>query len=460
MSNVTGIIAQLAATRSPKEKEVILRANQDNTVLREVFRLAYSKEMNFFVRNFKVAPIATPGLNTLQESLDMLVENIAGRVYTGDDARSFLTQLVQTCAEPETLLKVINRDLECGIQTTLTNKVWKDLVTEPPYQSYTLFKEDLLRKFNYSGAFSDEKMDGLYADIMVWPDQVIYRSRSGKELNFRAPDNVEKALMQAATQEDGTVTPYVAHGEGLVIDPNGLHGVMERAEGNGYLNQDPEEIDRDRVRLVIWDRVTMEEYLARKSTRPYSERRLSAQGLAWWVEDPEHMQFVKGRQINSLKEAIEHFIEMRRQKKEGTVLKEAAMPWGDNKTKKGVKLKNEFDVDLEVVATLPHKKDPSLVGALVCQTRDGLLEVGVGSGLTDALRKQPPEYFIGQIITIKANDITKSETKLLQSLFLPRLNYKFVEIRRDKSVANSLEEVIEASDSLLELLRKIAEEIV
>lgn len=455
MSNVTSIIAQLAATRSPKEKEVILRANQDNKVLREVFRLAYSKEMNFFVRNFKVAPISTPGLNTLQESLDMLVKNIAGRVYTGDDARSFLTQLVQTCSEPDTLLKVINRDLECGIQTTLTNKVWKDLVTEPPYQSYTLFKEDLLRKFNYKGAFSDEKMDGLYADIMVWPEQVIYRSRSGKELNFRATSAVEDELRQAAV----ALGPFVVHGEGLVIDdsPNGF---MERAEGNGYLNQDPVDIDRDRVCLVVWDMVSMEEYISRKSKTPYSDRRTNTRALVVGISQYLHFKMVKGRQINSLKEAIDHFIEMRLQKKEGTVLKEAAMPWGDNKTKKGVKLKNEFDVDLEVVATLPHKKDPSLVGALVCQTRDGLLEVGVGSGLTDALRKQPPEYFIGQIITIKANDITKSESKLLQSLFLPRLNYKFVEIRRDKSVANSLEEVIEASDSLLELLRKIAEEIV
>lgn len=459
MSNVTSILVALSSTRSLKEKEAILRENAENEGLKQAFQIAYSKELNFFVRGLKV-PGGLPGLKPLAEAVDLLVKNIAGRVYTGDDAKSYMTQLVQTCEEPDTLLKIINRDLECGIQTTLTNKVWKDLITEPPYQSYTLFKEDLLRKFNYKGAFSDEKMDGLYADILVWPDQVIYRSRSGKELNFRAPENVERALMQAASDgRTGEAKPYVAHGEGLVIDPNGLHGVMERAEGNGYLNQDPEDIDRNRVRLVIWDRVTMDEYIARKSKRPYSERRLSAQGLAWWVEDPEHMQFVKGRKINSLKEAIDHFIEMRLQKKEGTVLKEAEMPWGDNKTKKGVKLKNEFDVDLEVVATTPHKKDPSLVGALICRTRDGLLEVGAGSGLTDALRKKPADYFIGQIITIKANDITKSETKELQSLFLPRLNYKFVEIRMDKTKANSLEEVIEASDSLLDLLRAIAEDL-
>lgn len=454
MSNVTSILAELSATRSLKEKEAILRANADNEGLKQAFRIAYSKELNFFVRGLRV-PFFTNGLTPLAESVDLLVKNIAGRVYTGDDAKSYMEQLVQTCEEPSTLLKIINRDLECGIQTTLTNKVWKDLITEPPYQSYTLFKEDLLRKFNYKGAFSDEKMDGLYADIMVWPEQVIYRSRSGKELNFRAPEDVEQRLMQAAESRGA----FVAHGEGLVIDENGLHGVMERAEGNGYLNQDPEDIDRDRVRLVIWDIVTMEEYIDRKSKTDYADRRIDADLLVRDVDLPYNFRMVTERKINSLKEAIDHFIEMRLQKKEGTVLKEAKMPWGDNKTKKGVKLKNEFDVDLEVVATTPHKKDPNLVGALICRTRDGLLEVGVGSGLTDALRKKPADYFIGQIITIKANDITKSETKELQSLFLPRLNYKFVEIRLDKTVANSLPEVIEASDSLLDLLRAIAEDL-
>lgn len=453
MSNVTSILAELSATRSLKEKEAILRANADNDGLKQAFQIAYSKELNFFVRGLKVQ--FTPGLRSLSESVEMLVKNIAGRVYTGDDAKSYMTQLVQTCEEPDTLLKIINRDLECGIQTTLTNKVWKDLITEPPYQSYTLFKEDLLRKFNYKGAFSDEKMDGLYADIMVWPEQVIYRSRSGKELNFRAPEEVEQRLMQAAENRGA----FVAHGEGLVIDDDGHHGVMERAEGNGYLNQDPADIDRDLVRLVIWDIVTMDEYIARKSKTDYADRRIEADLLVQEVDRRYNFRMVTGRKINSLKEAIDHFIEMRLQKKEGTVLKEAKMPWGDNKTKKGVKLKNEFDVDLEVVATTPHKKDPSLVGALICRTRDGLLEVGVGSGLTDALRKKNAEYFIGQIITIKANDITKSETKELQSLFLPRLNYKFVEIRMDKTKANSLEEVIEASDSLLELLRAIAEDL-
>jgi len=454
MKKVTDILMELSGTNSKNEKEKILKLHADNPVLQKTFSVAYSKELNFFVRNFK-ADLDISGGTPISDSIDLLVENVAGRVYTGLEAKAYISKLVNSCEEPDTLLKVINRDLECGVQASSANKVWKNLITEPPYQSYTLFKEDLLRKFNYEGAFSDEKMDGLYTDVMVWPEQVVLRSRSGKELNFKAPVEVENKLKSFAKEN----SPFVAHGEGLVIDDNSPNGFMERAEGNGYLNQDPAEIDRDIVALVVWDMVSMDDYLSRKSTKEYKHRREEIKNLVTYVGMEKSFRLVSGRRINSLKEAIEHFVEMRHLKKEGTVLKEAAMLWGDNKTKKGLKLKNMFDVDLLVVGTSPHKKDPSLVGALTCQTRDDLLEVGVGSGLTDALRKKPSEYFMGQIITIKANDITKSDTKNVQSLFLPRLNYKFVEVRTDKNTANSLEEVVEASDSLLELLRAIAEEI-
>lgn len=449
--SVTEIIAQLAATKSKNEKEKILRENAGNEVLKRTFEVAYSKTLNFFVRGFTVTS-DIEGLTPLEESIELLVTNIAGRVYTGEDAKSYMAQLVATCSEPKTILGIINRDLECGVQTTQTNKVWKDLINDPPYQSYTLFKPDLLRKFKFPG-YSDDKYDGLYADVLVWPDQVLLRSRSGKELSMVIREDLANKLKMYAAANG----PFVTHSEGLVIDDSYPHGVQPREVGNGYLNQDSENIDPEIVRLVVWDIVTMDEYIARKSKTPYKERRINTQVLVDSMEEPQHFQMVQGRWVKNMREAIEHFISNRKQKKEGTVLKEQDMPWGDNKTKRGIKLKNEFDVDLVVVGTIPHKKKPEWVGSLICQTSDGLLEVGVGSGLTDELRGKGPEFFIGKIVTVKANDTTDTDGKL-RSLFLPRLIDKFVEIRYDKTKANTLEEVIEASDSLLALLLAIVEE--
>ena len=72
-------------------------------------------------------------------------------------------------------------------------------------------------------------------------------------------------------------------------------------------------------------------------------------------------------------------------------------------------------------------------------SEDGLVEVNVGSGFSDAQRK---EYFnpkmIGNVIEIKYNEIIDNKfDKSIKSLFLPI----FVGTRVDKSKANTLKEL-------------------
>lgn len=196
---LTEIINKLASTSSKNEKEAIMLANKDNANLKRLFEVTYSKDLNFFVRQFNPEfYIETMSGNTeIIDSIELLVTDIASRNFTGNDAKDYMYRLVQDCKEPELLLKVINRDLECGIQQTITNKVWKDLITDPPYMSYKLFKPELIKKLKFP-AYSDVKQDGLYADVIVHKDLIIYRSRSGKELNFRLPESEERKLKELA----------------------------------------------------------------------------------------------------------------------------------------------------------------------------------------------------------------------------------------------------------------------
>lgn len=445
---VTEILAHLASTSSKNEKEAILKSHADNSLLKRVFEVTYSKTLNFFVRQFSVDDLPEGAATPLEKSIELLVTNIGGRVYTGDDAKSYMSQLVQTCVEPETLLKVINRDLECGIQTTLTNKVWKDLIMDPPYMSYRLYKPDLVKKLKFP-AYSDVKQDGLYADVLVYSDKVVYRSRSGKLLNFRVPDKVEKRLMKQAFDCDQC---FVMHSEALVIDAEYRNGVQPREIGNGYLNQDPDAIDSDKVKLIAWDVVTMEEYDNRKSDIPYRARRSALKEIIHFVDTPEHLEIIEGRIIENVKEIIDHFIECRENRLEGTVVKSCSLLWEDKKVSQGIKLKNEFDVEVEVYDFVPHKKKEGWIGSLLVKSSDGKFDFGVGSGLTDKLRQIPFEEWKGAIITVKANDISRSETKDTLSLFLPR----FIERRNDKTTANSSEEIFEAADSILIQLRNLA----
>ena len=74
---------------------------------------------------------------------------------------------------------------------------------------------------------------------------------------------------------------------------------------------------------------------------------------------------------------------------------------------------------------------------MICESRDGSLTVSVGSGLTDANRKDfMTENLVDKIVAVKYNSrITNSAGE--ESLFLPI----FLELREDKTEADLNEEI-------------------
>lgn len=434
---VTEIIKQLSATSSKKEKEAILLANKDNEDLKKVLFYTYSPSINFYIT--KIPEYRDlEGMNDLMISLDFLVQGMSTRKYTGNEGISYVSQLLSLAKDKEILEKIIKRDLDCGVQATTINKVWKGLCNEPPYMSYTLFSEKLLKSFKLP-CYSQVKQDGLYADIKIYNDQILYTSRSGKDLKFRLPPQDEAAMMQDLLG--------VLHGEALVRDGNG--GYLPREEGNGYLNSD--NVDPELVDLVVWDMVTHEEYVECESDMIYEQRFTKLRFLIRHLSD--HLHLVDSVWCETSEDIVNHFIQCRELGLEGTVVKQPDLLWKDTKTKAGLKLKNEFDFEVVITGVQPHKKHKDQIGALLVQSQCGQVVFKVGSGLNDKQRKEfflQSESIIGKIATVKANDILNSESKDTYSAFLPR----FVEIREDKSVADDLEKIMIARDSMVELLRK------
>ena len=80
-----------------------------------------------------------------------------------------------------------------------------------------------------------------------------------------------------------------------------------------------------------------------------------------------------------------------------------------------------------------------MIGSVMTATSDKKLLVGVGSGFTEQERIDfYPHKLLGKIITIKYNDLIVDKLTGVYSLFLPR----FVEVREDKSEADSLQDLI------------------
>lgn len=456
MKTVVDVIKELRSTSSRNEKEAILIANKDNETLKKVFYLAYDPSINFYIKsipyedNWKHGEYFEYDENDEFEILFDVLETIYSRELTRNKAISFLTGVLseRSTEMQELICNIVKKDLDCGVQTTTINKIWKGLITEPPYLSYTLFSEKLIKNFKLP-CYSQIKLDGLYADVFVMKDSVSYRSRSGIDCKFRLPESVEEKLISLSQCSD---SEFVLHCEALVRKGEGFTEFEERKIGNGYLNSD--ESDPEKVVIVIWDVVGIDEYNNRKSTEDYIERFNLVEKIVEYVDTP-HIQMVESRFCHTTQDVIDHFVEARSKGMEGTVVKSPKLKWKDGKVKDGLKLKNEFECEMKIVGFQEHSKRSGQIGAIFVESEDGVVKCKVGSGLTDSQRKKfflTQDKMIGKIVTVRGNDLVTNELKQDQySIFLPR----FIEVRDDKTVADTFEKILSTKDSIIDLLKQI-----
>jgi ATP-dependent DNA ligase len=120
---------------------------------------------------------------------------------------------------------------------------------------------------------------------------------------------------------------------------------------------------------------------------------------------------------------------------EGIILKDAKSIWENKRSKGQIKFKGELETDLRVVdIQLGTGKYEGMLGAIVCESSDGIVKVNVGSGFNDEQRKTLD--YIGKIVAVKYNARIKNKQGE-ESLFLP----VFVEVREDKNDADSSGEI-------------------
>ena len=73
----------------------------------------------------------------------------------------------------------------------------------------------------------------------------------------------------------------------------------------------------------------------------------------------------------------------------------------------------------------------------MCESSDGIVRVGVGSGFTDGDRDTIKPSCVGSVVAVKYNARIKDKKTGIDSLFLPI----FVEVRDDKDEADSSKDI-------------------
>ena len=414
------ILENLAANPSRNYKIGLLQEHAGNTLLRELVRLALDPFTQFYIR--KIPKYEATGDNTLAHAMDQLFE-LSSRLKTGNAGIEHLTQILTSLSPKNAMIieRIIAKDLKCGVSIATANDVWPGLIMEYPVMLCSGFEQKLIDKIQWP-AMVQLKMDGMRFNAVVRDGQVEFKTRNGKTIDLLG--NLEQEFIQLSNGID-----CIFDGELLVSNDD---GVMDRQTGNGILNKALKgtitQNDASLVRATVWDYIPYAYFTSGHCPIAYKDR------FAKLVNLPEKIRLVESTIVENIDQANELFKSYYDKGEEGIILKDMNEDWQDKRVKHQIKFKGELECDLKVVGFEPGTgKYVGKLGALICESDDGIIKVKVGSGFNDEDRESIKEQdVIGKVVAVKYNARIRSKSED-ESLFLPI----FLEIREDKDKADS-----------------------
>ena len=432
------IIKELEETSGTNDKLAILEREKNNDLLKLVFRLALDPQIQFYTKRIpEVKTRRNQGTITFNTALKRL-NKLSSRAVTGNAAQEYLEKLLE-CLMPdqrEIIARIILKDMRCGVARGNVNKAWgKDFIPEFPCMLCQSYSEKNLEEIEYP-AIIQEKCDGMRIAFIVRDGKVDVRSRNGKPLELLGA--MDESILSIANGQN-----VVIDGELLVVDSKG--NILPRKTGNGILQKANKgtikKEEADRVRVVAWDIIPLSGWEKGFYKTMNYQQRFNYLRERIKATKNKKVSIPETEIVNNYSAAKAFYTRMLREGKEGAVLKNMNSPWENKRSRDQVKMKVENEVELVIVSKEEGTgKNVGKLGALVCESSDGLLRVNVGSGFSDEQRKDFWENdVLGKIITVKANAVIDAEGRKTKALFLPR----FIEIREDKDEAETVLEIIE-----------------
>lgn len=468
--SIKRILDTIAAISGKNDKGKELAKHKDNELLKRVIYLAHSPRVKFYIKQIPEQGAKNPTYTDLNTVLNEL-SRLSNREVTGEDARRHLKGLLESVSEDDAIVieRIIGKDLKIGMDSGI-NKVIPKLIEETPYQGAKSFSEKGALKLFEKGKdkkakviISQIKADGTYRNAIIRSGEVELISRQGEVSYLEGA----KFLKELSTLDD-----CVLNGE-LTIDgmkrtvANGMvTSIMDIIEGKG--TRTPEETQKkylafeekhgrwqealDKMRFVVWDRITVDEYFEAESSIPYIERfkvleeTLSSHNLV-------QVEVVETRYITTYAEAIEHFLDAQKRELEGTIIKSSEAGWKDGKPTYQIKMKLEMSMDLRIVGFKygeKGKKNEHVVSTLLLESECGLLKTAP-AGMTEEMMVDitaRQEELMGTIVEIRCCGL--SQTDKGWSTQHPSVT----ELRPDKNTCDTLESCKEIEEMAKTLTTK------
>lgn len=488
---ILDILKELENTSKTNEKISILKKYKENNLLHSVMYRAFNPRFKYYMKaktlpNKQFHYQESNTALTLEYALEIFLQQLNSRTLTGqkaiDEAQRIMDRLPESDAE--VLRRIILRDLKCGVSAKTVNKIWKNIIPSNAYMRCS--GEEKLKNITYP-AIIQEKADGVFCNMVIrhsMTSDVNFITRNGTEFSI---DPIIEDLKQF------DLTNVVLIGEMLVLKDKSDE-VEERKDGNGLINKvtkenqtletitskiekaktDKQKLNalnslqkhndtmteiKENIILEIWDIIPLEEWENGLYDVPYKTRINNVLDFIKKV-DSHRLKRIPTKKIENEEEARSFNIKMIEIGKEGSIVKNMKSIFKNGTSTEQIKLKAIRDADLICIGWYHGRPDTDFadgVGGLNLESADGKVKVNVGSGLSRCQRGMEPidpkniakglkvidgfdfEQYVGRVIEIQYNELIQSDNSETYSLFLPR----FVELREDKDVADTLEKLLE-----------------
>ena len=288
------------------------------------------------------------------------------------------------------------------------------------------------------GAIGQEKADGMFVNILIDKlGKVLLRSRNGNIIHQL--EHLIKFLSNVPKKYWNTV--YMGE---LLIKIDGK--ILPRKTGNGILNsciQNTADQEMAKHAIIkLWDAVPYDQFFAHFCAIKYSFRLGRVSSFVMAMNNGHLLGRIQSKTLYSLEEAQSFYKQLRKNGKEGAVVKNKNATWKDHTSPNQIKMKNVSDAEMRVVSWKYGKEDTRFkdcVGSVQVESEDGLVKVSV-SGLTDDERLEDWDSRIGKVCTMEFEGLITDKSKPgIWSMYLPRN----IEMRPDRSYADTYKDLKE-----------------
>lgn len=473
---IKSIFDEIAAEPGSNKKMEILGRYKDNKLLEQVLYLAKSKRVKFYTKQIPEYKIDSNSTYILEEALKKL-DVLSSRQKTGHEAIEYLRDILSSVKKDDAYIieRIIEKDCKIGMGTSNINKVFSSLIEKTPYMGASSYDIKLVKKVISKGkAKSQIKMDGRYQNALIRDQEVGFETRAGEQTNLAGAT----FLKELATLTD----EMVLNGELTII------GVPVRSIANGIIEsiddiisktgeRTPAETEKkikefhkehaihiggdhvtiqdvlDRIVYTCWDIITVDEYYAKSSKTPYDERFATLEKILK-DKQPTRIQLVESREVETMEDVMEHFLDALNRGLEGTILKDNKGEWKNGKPSYQVKFKLEMNIDLKIVGFEygeKGKKNEHVISTLMLESSCGLLKTNP-SGMTEKMMADVTarqKELLGTIVEIRCCGLSKN-SKGEWSTAHPSIE----ELRTDKKTYDSLESAKKIEEAAKTLSKK------